>query len=193
MSSTRYLFFWLFISSFLFISCKNELSKEERDVPEETPAVSEEELVLRLSSDLITAPRNQEEKDRNTMLNYALDSLWNVKKTPSGLYYEITAKREGERLEWGDRVEVHYEGFFMDGQKFDSSYDRKRTLEFYIGNMIDGWNEALELVASKSELRLLVPSRLAYGEKGLVTATGDTLVPPNQALAFKIKVLRKIK
>ncbi|MEM0994980.1 MAG: FKBP-type peptidyl-prolyl cis-trans isomerase [Bacteroidota bacterium] len=178
------------VASFL-LACNDDAQQEQKTST--SPAISEDELIVRLSPDMVASPQNQAERDRNEMLNFAIDSTWNVVATSSGLYYEIVESGTGEPLAWADRLEVHYEGFFMNGKKFDSSYDRNRTLQFYIGNMIDGWNEVLQLVRPRGKINLLVPSRLAYGEKGLVTATGDTLVPPNQALAFKISVLKKIK
>jgi len=175
----------------LFFACNS--SEQQTDRAETTSNISEEDLVTRLSMAMIVPPRDQEDKDRNAILNYAIDSLWNVQATNSGLYYEVIQSGEGDTIQWAERIEVHYEGFFPNGQKFDSSYDRKQTIKFYVGNMIDGWNEILQLVKPKSELRLLVPSRLAYGKEGLVSSKGDTIVPSNQVLAFKIKVLRKIK
>lgn len=175
-----------------FLSCQN-IPQQEKETREDTLEVNEDDLTLRLSMDLIAHPRNREEQERNEILNYAIDSLWEVQTTSSGLYYEIVKQGEGDTLKWADRIAVHYEGFFTDGRKFDSSYDRKRPFEFYIGNTIHGWNEALQMVQPKSELRLLIPSRLAYAEEGLVSPRGDTLVPANRVLVFKIKVLQKIQ
>ncbi|MEL6718727.1 MAG: FKBP-type peptidyl-prolyl cis-trans isomerase [Bacteroidota bacterium] len=183
-----------FSIAFLFLlSCQNHSQKETDKASEETVSVDEDDLTLRLSMDLIANPRNRDEKERNEILNYAIDSLWDVQATSSGLYYEIASPGEGDTIKWADRVAVHYEGFFTDGKKFDSSYDRNRPLEFYVGNMIHGWNEALQLVQPKSRLRLLIPSRLAYAEEGLTSPKGDTLVPAHRVLVFKIEVLRKIQ
>lgn len=183
-------YFSIFFLSIL--SCQ-DAPQQEKETQKDTVAVNEDDLTLRLSMDLIANPRNREERERNEILNYAIDSLWDVKATSSGLYYEIVAQGEGDTIKWADRVAVHYEGFFTDGQKFDSSYDRDRPLEFYVGNMIHGWNEVLQMVQPKSKLRLLIPSRLAYAEEGLVSPRGDTLVPANRVLTFNVEVLQKIQ
>jgi len=175
-----------------FLNCKNT-EQEQIEANTKIETVDEDDLTLRLSMDLIANPRNREEQERNEILNYAIDSLWDIQSTPSGLYYEIVETGEGDTIKWADRIAVNYEGFFTDGQKFDSSYDRNRPLEFYVGNMIHGWNEALQMMQPKCKLRLLIPSRLAYGADGLVSSRGDTLVPAHRVLAFKIEVLQKIQ
>lgn len=161
--------------------------------PPAAPTVTEDDLITRLSIDLIAVPSTQLEREQNTLINHAIDNLWNVQRTNSGLYYEILDAGQGDPIEWGDYIEVHYEGTFMDGRVFDSSRKRNKPMNFYVGNMIDGWNEGLQLIKPKGKIRLLVPSPLAYGEKGLVTAKGDTLVPANEILLFDIEVLRWLK
>ncbi|MEM8524951.1 MAG: FKBP-type peptidyl-prolyl cis-trans isomerase [Bacteroidota bacterium] len=184
--------FYLSIAFLSILACQNT-PQQPKETEAKAVEVDEDDLTLQLSMDLIANPRNREERERNEILNYAIDSLWEVQRTTSGLYYEIVKAGEGDTIKWADRVAVNYEGFFTDGQKFDSSYDRNRPLEFYVGNMIHGWNEALQLVQPKSKLRLLIPSRLAYAEEGLVSPRGDTLVPAHRVLVFKIEVLHKIQ
>ena len=157
------------------------------------PTVSEDDLITRLSIDLVARPMTQLEREQNKIINYAIDNLWNVQHTNSGLYYEILEEGAGDPIQWGDYIEVHYEGRFMDGRVFDSSRKRKRPMNFYVGNMIDGWNEGLQLIKPKGKIRLLIPSPLAYGENGLTTAKGDSLVPANEVLLFNIEVLRWLK
>lgn len=163
------------------------------EVPEREP-VDEDEVIMRLSGDLIAAPRTQEQMDRNTIVNYALDSLLDVRATESGLYYQVIREGSGPRLEWGDRVSVHYKGYFLDtGRVFDSSYRRGEPIEFYIGNMIDGWNEGLQLLRPGARALFLVPSNLAYGEEGVRNSEGEYIVPPNKVLAFELEVLEKLE
>ncbi|MEL7414222.1 MAG: FKBP-type peptidyl-prolyl cis-trans isomerase, partial [Pseudomonadota bacterium] len=66
-----------------------------------------------------------------------------------------------------------------------------RTLEFYVGNMIDAWNEGLQLIKVGGRIQLMVPSQLGYGEEGLVSSFGRTIVPPHQILVFEVEVLEK--
>ncbi len=187
----------LFVLLFLLSNCGTNVKEEKPSTvitpPPVKPSVTEDDLITRLSIDLIASPNNQQEREQNVIINHAIDKLWNVQRTNSGLYYEILDEGQGDPIQWGDYIEVHYEGKFMDGQVFDSSRKRKRPMQFYVGNMIDGWNEGLQLIKPNGRIRLLVPSPLAYGEKGLVAPKGDTLVAADKVLLFDIEVLRWLK
>lgn len=185
----------LFVFSFFFIfACKQSEKPTEETQNEEqtTPPEMEDEILLRLSSDLILDPQTQAQKDQNAIVNYAIDHSLDVQSTRSGLFYQIVKSGAGDTLQWADRIQVHYRGYFLDGQEFDNSYKRGKPIEFYIGNMIDGWNEALQMMQPGTKALLLVPSHLAYGEKGLPDGKGGFLVPPNIALAFELEVLEKL-
>lgn len=173
--------------------CNSPNSQTEKQAQTEQPVVSEDDLYGRLASALIANPASQFERESNKMINLALDSLWNIQQLESGLFYDILRKGDGQSIAWGDRLRMHYEGKFLDNTTFDSSYKRENPLEFYVGNVIDGWNEGLELINVGGKVRLLVPSHLGYGEKGLIIAGRDTLVPPNEVLIFTIEVLDKLR
>ena len=68
-----------------------------------------------------------------------------------------------------------------------------KPLEFYIGNMVPGWNEGLQLICPGGKILLLIPSALAYGEKGFPDGKDGFLVPPNTVLAFEVEVLEKLE
>ena len=84
------------------------------------------------------------------------------------------------------KVTVHYGGFLMDGTKFDSSFDRRKpfTFELGVGQVIPGWDEGLQGVCAGDERHLVVPSHLAYGERG----AGD-VIPPGATLLFDVVVV----
>lgn len=147
---------------------------------------------MRLSGDLVAEPRTRWEQERNDIINYALDHLLDIKATHSGLYYLINQPGTGDSIRWADKVRVHYRGYFFNGQEFDSSYKRNKPIEFYVGNMIDGWNEGLQMLKPGSKAIFIVPSHLGYGEKGLDDGKGNKLVPPNTVLIFELEVLAKL-
>ena len=110
----------------------------------------------------------------------------NIKKTDSGLMYEVvTAGSGNEKPNPGDTVSAHYSGMFLDGSKFDSSVDRGDPIRFPVGTgrVIKGWDEAL-LDMKKGEKRILViPPDLAYGP------SGRGPIPPNSTLVFEVELL----
>ena len=179
----------------LFNSCGEKPAKQpEQDAvaetaPAPTTAAEEDAIVLQLSAYLIANPQSQAEKDQNEIANYAIENVLPLERTASGLFYQILHPGEGQLLQWGDYITAHYQGYFLGGQVFDSSHRRKKPLEFYIGNMVAGWNEGLQLLRPGGKIRLLVPAALAYGEKGFPDGRGGFLVPPNTVLAFEVEVL----
>ena len=160
--------------------------------PATAEPVDEDQAILQLSSYLAADPQNQAEKDQNAIVNYAIDELIPLERTRSGLLYRIIKKGEGE-MKWGDYISVHYKGYFLDGRMFDSSYRRDKPLQFYIGNMIPGWNEGLQLIGPGGMIQLFIPSPLGYAEKGLPDGKDGFLVPPNTPLVFEVEVLERLE
>jgi len=188
-------FLWVIVPlGLLLVSCGGDgeapAAPSAAAEPVSSAPADEDEWIIRLSGDLVAAPRTQAEKDRNVIVNYAIDSMLDVRATRSGLYYQVLREGSGERLSWGDRVKVHYRGYFPEnGQVFDTSHRRGKPMEFYIGNMIDGWNEGMQLLRPGARALFLVPSGLAYSESGVKNDKGEVLVPPNAVLAFDIEVV----
>jgi len=107
-----------------------------------------------------------------------------VNVTESGLQYEILTAAEGDKPTAQSTVRTHYHGTFINGDVFDSSYDRGQPAEFPVGGVIAGWTEALQLMTVGSKWRLYIPYNLAYGERGSQGA-----IPPYSALVFDVELL----
>ena len=187
-----------FFSLFL-VACggnsNEKAGQQNQAAQQEEPAgpVDEDQAILQLSAYLIAEPQNQAEKDQNAIVNYAIDQLIPLERSRTGLLYRIIEAGEGEKLKWGDYISVHYKGYFLDGRVFDSSYRRDKPLQFYIGNMIPGWNEGLQLIAPGWRIQLFVPSALGYGEKGLPDGKDGFLVPPDTPLVFEVEVIEIVE
>jgi len=65
----------------------------------------------------------------------------------------------------GDRVKVHYVGTLTTGEKFDSSIDRQEPIEFEVGagQMIKGFDQAVEGMTVNDQKKVTIPSEDAYG------------------------------
>ena len=65
----------------------------------------------------------------------------------------------------GNKVKVHYTGKFKTGEVFDSSVERQEPLEFEIGagQMIPGFDQAVEGMEVKTSKQIVVPAADAYG------------------------------
>ena len=103
---------------------------------------------------------------------------------PSGLQYQVLKQGNGQQPKATDRVRCHYEGRLVDGTVFDSSIQRGEPAVFGVGQVIQGWVEALQLMKEGDKWRLFIPYQLAYGEQG----AGDA-IPPRAALVFDVELL----
>ena len=108
--------------------------------------------------------------------------------TESGLQYQVVTEGTGDKPTATDKVKVHYTGTLLDGTKFDSSVDRGEPMEFPVNGVIKGWTEVLQLMPVGSKSIVLIPSDLAYGERG---AGQD--IKPNSTLKFEIELLEIVK
>ena len=102
----------------------------------------------------------------------------------SGLQYKIVTAGQGEKPSATSQVVVHYRGTLIDGTEFDSSYSRGEPAALGVNQVIKGWQEALQLMPIGSKWQIVVPSNLAYGERG---AGGS--IKPNSTLLFDIELL----
>ncbi len=104
--------------------------------------------------------------------------------TASGLQYKVLKQGTGKIPTANDKVKVHYHGTLIDGTVFDSSVDRGEPVTFPVNGVIPGWTEALQLMKVGSKFQLVVPSKLAYSERGAGGAIG-----PNAVLVFEVELL----
>ncbi|MCP1338792.1 FKBP-type peptidyl-prolyl cis-trans isomerase [Idiomarina sp. M1R2S28] len=108
-----------------------------------------------------------------------------VQTTDSGLQYEVLEEGDGISPSETDMVEVHYEGTLVNGEVFDSSYERGEPTSFPLNRVIPGWTEGLQLMKEGAKYRFVIPSELAYGDREL----GDGQIPPNSTLIFTVELL----
>jgi len=107
-------------------------------------------------------------------------------ETPSGLRYKILQEGTGKKATKGSMVSVHYKGQLLDGQVFDSSYQRKQPIDFTIGvgQVIPGWDEGIQLLKVGDKARMVIPSELAYGSRG-----AGGVIPPDATLIFDVELM----
>lgn len=118
------------------------------------------------------------------ILDYVKEKNISVSPTESGLYIITNKKGSGRKPEAGETVVVHYTGKFLDGTKFDSSYDRKNPIEFKLGygQVINGWDLGIAEMHIGEEATFIIPSHLGYG-------SGRGEIPPFTPLLFEVKLV----
>lgn len=105
---------------------------------------------------------------------------------PSGLVAQDLITGDGPVVEDGQSVTVQYTGWIFNGDKFDSSWDRGAPETFILtsGRLIDGWVQGLVGKTVGSQVLLVVPPDLGYGDAG----SGDT-IPGGATLVFVVDIL----
>jgi FKBP-type peptidyl-prolyl cis-trans isomerase len=107
-----------------------------------------------------------------------------VIQTASGLQYEVLQLGTGQKPSDTNFVKVHYEGFLLNGKKFDSSRDRGEPAQFQLNGVIRGWTEGVQLMPVGSKFKFFIPYQLGYGEQG---AGAD--IPGGSLLIFEVELL----
>ena len=100
------------------------------------------------------------------------------------MQYKIIKNSEGEKPLEDSRIVVHYRGTLIDGTEFDSSYSRGEPIELNLNQVIKGWQEALQLMSVGSKWEIVIPSELAYGDRG-----AGRVISPNSTLLFDIELI----
>jgi len=104
--------------------------------------------------------------------------------TPEGLRWRrIKGDGSGKHPTVADTVTLHYAGTFIDGEKFDSSYDRGEPATFPLARLIKGWQVAVPLMGVGDTFEVAIPANLGYGFEG------KGPIPGGATLLFRIELL----
>lgn len=100
-----------------------------------------------------------------------VEKKWPVtKRTYTGLRYIVLkpGEKDSPRPEKGMEVVVLYKGMLLDGTVFDQSPDAEHPLRIRLGrgNLVEGWEEALQKMHKGEKWLLIVPPEMAYGARG---------------------------
>lgn len=174
------------------MACKDVQTNSDAKAQEQPMPVANaslgEDYVMQLYANYIQDPKLQAHKDENIIIDYILGQDIPFERSSSGLYYAILELGEGDTYKHGEPCSAHYRGYFLDGRVFDSSIEKGKPLNFRVGQMVAGWNEILKLLTPGSQSKLILPSALAYGERGF-----PGYVPPNSVIAFDLQTLDATK
>ncbi|MCH2022421.1 MAG: FKBP-type peptidyl-prolyl cis-trans isomerase [Saprospiraceae bacterium] len=161
-----------------------------------TPVFTDEEMTSKLNSyfqvkqiaiqkKLLAKRKEEGKKNLALAVKYLEENAKKdgVKTTDSGLQYQVIKEGSGPKAKLENTVVTHYTGTFLDGKIFDSSIERGKPATFLLNNVIQGWQEGIQLMSAGARYRLFVHPELAYGEEGPAT------IPPNSLLIFDVELM----
>lgn len=106
-----------------------------------------------------------------------------------GMYFINEKSGWGRKPEIGNEVVVHYEGFFLDGKKFDSTYDRAEPFSYRIGDqgqVLEGFNIGVRQMKAGGKATFILPSQLAFKDYG--SSTG--IVAPYTTVLYRVQLVK---
>lgn len=115
------------------------------------------------------------------MQSFATTNSFSVTKHSSGMYYEIVNPGSGPTPNLNSKVYVTYQGKFLDGTIFDQA---STPISGYLSNFIEGWQVGLPLIQKGGQIRLVIPSSMAYGCTG-----NPPVISPNTIVYFDIHLI----
>ncbi len=104
--------------------------------------------------------------------------------TKSGLKYIMVKLNKTGEATSGKKVSINYTGFMRNGKMFDSSIDRGQPLVADVGKgrLFPGLDEAVALMRKGEKGRFIIPSALAFGERG------GGPIPPNTDIIMDLEI-----
>ena len=122
--------------------------------------------------------------DKQIIEDYLKAKNLTAQTTASGLYYIISAPGGSVHPGLSSSVSAKYKGYLADGTVFDQTTTAPIT--FPLNRVIKGWQEGLQLIGEGGKIKLLIPSRLGYGDE----VVGS--IPRNSVLIFDVELVSVI-
>ncbi len=169
----------------LLMACGGE-TKDEMDHAEE--AIDNmmdkmEEIVEEVEEvempELVTSSLSSDDEIKT----YLEGKSWESQEThESGMHIIKENEGEGdERPTLADEVTIFYQGYLLDGTRFDGTADIPAT--FPLSNLIQGWQIGIPMFGKGGKGKLIIPSELAYGDRD------NGAIPGGSTLLFEIELI----
>jgi FKBP-type peptidyl-prolyl cis-trans isomerase len=140
-------------------------------------------LVALLAAPLLHAQREKIPPDDLAIV----EKNWpQAKKTNTGIRYVIQQPGTGETPKPGNKVAVLYVGRLLNETVFDQTTEKDKAFIFRVARdeVIQGWDQILQLMKVGEKRLVIVPPELAYGTRGQ-----PPKIPRDATLVFEIELL----
>lgn len=150
-------------------------------------SVEEAQMAIERLMPIVKESQYKDFKAENEKFMVDIAKKDSVQTLEDGVCYKVLTQGNGATPKATDRVKVHYEGKTIDGNVFDSSYNRGEPVEFGCSQVIKGWTTALINMPVGSKWEVYIPQEVAYGSQG----SGP--IKPYSTLIFTIELLEIVK
>lgn len=107
-----------------------------------------------------------------------------VTVTESGLQYKIIEMGEGDSPDAKANITVHQRCQLVNGTLIEDTYRENEPSEVKMEELIEGYQEGVQLMNKGARYKFFIPSDLAWGKNG----TG-TKIPQNSVLIFDVRLI----
>jgi len=119
--------------------------------------------------------------EKTSMINYCNANA--IKYTDSlGILFQVMNPGSGVAPNLNSHIYITYTGKLFDGTIFDSQSNATST-GWVLSSLIDGWKIGLPIIKKGGEIKLVIPSSLAYG------CAGAGPIPSNTPLFFDVTLV----
>lgn len=164
---------------------RDTLAGKDLAMSEKEIRVAMNNLQVELRRNMASNQRDLADKNRKRGAEFltAYRQKPGVSTLSNGVAYRVLTAGNGPKPLETESIVVRYRGTTVEGVEFDATLDGKTSL-LRMNQTIMGWREALKQMPVGSKWEVVVPSTLAYGERGVGGAIG-----PNETLMFEVELL----
>ena len=103
---------------------------------------------------------------------------------PTELVAQTLIEGDGAEVTEGQSITANYTGWIWDGEQFDSSWgSAPATISLAAGSVIEGWTDGLVGQKVGSQVLLVIPPELGYGDEE------QSAIPGGSTLVFVVDIL----
>lgn len=138
-------------------------------------------------NDFVKMTDNLQKKEMEQIENFFGSSRdFELARDPLGFYWiKRPESLDAPSIKPGDLVTVSYQAQYLNGRFFEKSEDH---FEFIYGTpdqLVEGINYVISRLKLGESAKIILPSRLAFGEKG----SSNGIVPPYTPLIYEVKII----
>jgi FKBP-type peptidyl-prolyl cis-trans isomerase len=139
-----------------------------------------------IRQELMQANKKKHLNEKDSIHAFVVHQGWPMIETNTGMYYQVLKKGDGAVIKNGDRVDVSFSVFLLDGTLCYQNVPAN-PVSFEVGqdHVETGLHQLMPMITEGSHVRVILPSHLAFG------FTGDSQrIPGDSPLYYDLTVLR---
>lgn len=144
----------------------------------------------RLKADAAKAEKLKNE-ETGKLNDYISRNKITVKPTESGVYVVTQNPGSGRGIVKTDIVTINLTVSSIEGKKIFSTLDKQKPITFEFGQKFDtkGFDEAIGQMKKGTKATIVVPSAMAFGERGKKDMNGEDIIAPFSPVVYDVEVL----